>query len=241
MKQYRHDKHLIKPTESRIETKKEKEEKEENGEEKKTAAIKLILKTDNLGSLEAVMESLKKYKHEEVNLEIVYSGLGNISESDVLKAEATGAILRGFNVSASKAAEDIAREKNLEFKSYKVIYELLEEIKLKMEELLDPEIIEEKVGRLKVIAIFRTEKKSMIIGGQVTDGKLLPDLKAKIIRSKEEIGRGKISQLQIEKNIVKEVKSGQECGLKFEGKVKVEENDIVEIFTEKKIYKKIES
>ena len=208
-------------------------------EGQKEVSLKLILKADNLGSLEAITESLKKYKHEEVNLDLVYSSLGNISEADLLKAEATGALLRGFNVMASKAAENLSREKSLEFKIYKIIYELLEEIKLKMEELLEPEIIEEKIGRLKVLAVFRTEKKAMIIGGKVTDGKLLPNMKARVVRAKEEIGRGKISQLQIEKNIAKEARSGQECGLKFEGPVKIKEEDIIEIFSENKIYKRI--
>lgn len=241
IKQYRHDKHLIKPTESKIETKKEKEEREERGEEKKQISLKLILKADNLGSLEAITEGLKKYKHEEANLDLVYSGLGNITEADLLKAEATGALLRGFNVTVSKAAENLSREKGLEFKTYKIIYELFEEIKLKMEELLEPEIIEERVGRLKVLAVFRTEKKAMIIGGKVIEGKLLPNMKAKIVRAKEEIGRGKISQLQIEKNIVKEAKTGQECGLKFEGSARIKEEDVVEVFNEKKVFKKIQT
>jgi len=242
-KQYRHDKHLIKPSETRIKTKKQKEEedeeKAEGREEKRAANLKLILKADNLGSLEAIMESLKKYQHEEVRLDIVYSGLGNITEADLLKAEATGAMVRGFNVSASKAAENLAREKNMEYKIYKVIYELFEEMKLKMEELLEPEIEEKLLGRLKVLAIFRTEKKSMIVGGRVIFGKFETGAKAKVLRDKEEIGRGKITKLQIEEKVVKEVEKGRECGITFQGKAEIKENDIIEVFEEEKIYKKI--
>ncbi|MDZ7798947.1 MAG: translation initiation factor IF-2 [Patescibacteria group bacterium] len=241
-KQYRHDKHLIKPSETRIETKKQKdeeEEKTEEKEEKREDSLKLILKADNLGSLEAIMESLKKYQHEEVRLVVVYSGLGNITEADMLKAEATGAIVRGFNVSANKSAENLAHEKGMEYKIYKVIYELFEEIKLKMEELLKPTIEEKLIGRMKVLAVFRTEKKLMIVGGRVTYGKFETGMKAKVLRNKEEIGRGKITKLQIEDKAVKEVEKGRECGVTFKGKVKIEENDTIEVFEEEKIYKKI--
>jgi len=239
-KQYRLDKHLLKPTEIRIETKKEKEEKEKEGKPKKLKVINLILKADNLGSLEAITESLKKFQHPEVKLEIVYSGLGNITDSDVLKAEATDAILRGFNVGFQSTAEDLAREKNINFKSYKIIYELFDEIKSKLEELLSPDIFEEKIGRLKVLAVFRTEKKSMIIGGKVTEGKFTPKVKVKILRNKEEIGRGTISQVQQEKKAVPEAGKGQECGLKYEGEPVLAVNDTIEAFQEKKIFKKID-
>lgn len=246
-KQYRIDKHLIKPSEIRIETKKEKEEKEKEerkrgkkDREEKIKTLKLILKADSLGSLEAITESLKKFKHEEIKLEIVHSGLGNITENDILKAEASGALLRGFNVSLSKAADDLAKEKNITFKIYNVIYELLEEIKNELETLISPELLEKKIGRLKVIAIFRTEKKSMIVGGKVTDGKIIPRVKAKVLRDKKEISRGKISQVQIEKKVTSEATKGQECGLKYEGEPVVQEGDLLEVFEEDKVFKKIE-
>lgn len=239
-KQYRLDKHLLRPTEIRIETKKEKEEKEKEGKPKKIKVVNLILKADNLGSLEAITESLKKFQHPEVKLEIVYSGLGNITENDVLKAEATDAILRGFNVGFQPTAEDLAREKKITFKSYKIIYELFDEIKSKLEELLSPDIFEEKIGRLKVLAVFRTEKKSMIIGGKVTEGKFSPKVKVKVLRNKEEIGRGTISQVQLEKKATAAAGKGQECGLKYEGEPVIAVNDIIEAFQEQKIFKKID-
>lgn len=240
-KQYRIDKHLITPTESHIETKKDKEERIKEGkEERKVKELKIILKADNLGSLEAITESLKKFQHPEVKLEIVYSGLGNVMDSDVSKAEATGALLRGFNVSLSPSAEDLAREKKIVFKSYKIIYELFDEIKSNLESLLSPDIFEEKTGRMKVLAIFRTEKKSMIVGGKVTEGKFRPKAKVKILRDKAEICRGTISATQQDKKAVPEVGKGQECGLKFEGAPVIEVNDVIEAYEEQKIFKKIQ-
>ncbi|MFH1367037.1 MAG: translation initiation factor IF-2 [Patescibacteria group bacterium] len=240
-KQYRLDKHLIKPTESRIETKKEKEERMKEGKgERKVKELKIILKADNLGSLEAISESLKKFQHPEVKLEIVYSGLGNIMDSDISKAEATDALLRGFNVSLTSSAEDLAREKKVVFKSYKIIYELFDEIKSKLEGMLSPDIFEEKTGRMKVLAIFRTEKKSMIVGGKVTEGKFRPKAKVKVLRDKVEIGRGTISQTQQDKKAVPEVGKGQEAGVKFEGEPVIAVNDVIEAYEEQKIFKKIQ-
>jgi len=109
-----------------------------------------------------------------------------------------------------------------------------------MEEQLKPEIIEKIVGRLKVLAIFRTEKSSMIIGGKVVEGEIMPEMKVRVIRNKEEIGRGKISRLQIENKVVKEVAKGQECGITFNGETRIKVDDYLEVFQEEKIYKKIE-
>ncbi|MFA5069772.1 MAG: translation initiation factor IF-2 [Patescibacteria group bacterium] len=240
-KQYRVDKHLLKPNEMRVETKRGKEEKDKEGKnEKRVKELKLILKADNLGSLEAITESLKKFQHPEVKLEIVYSGLGNIMDSDVLKAEATEALLRGFNVSLQPSAQDLAREKNIVFKSYRIIYELFDEIKSKLEGMLSPDIFEEKTGRMKVMAIFRTEKRSMIVGGKVTEGKFRPKIKVKVLRNKEEISRGTISATQQDKKAVPEVGKGQECGLKYEGDPVIQVNDVIEAYEEQKIFKKIQ-
>lgn len=209
-------------------------------EEASVATVNILLKADVLGSLEAIEESLEKVEHEEVKIKIVSKGLGNITESDVLQAEASQALLVGFHVIVPPNAEKLAEEKGVEIKLYKVIYDLIDEAKKRMEKLLQPEIKIVELGRLAVLAIFRKETKSMIIGGRVNKGKLESECMVNVFRGEKMIAKGKLSQLQLGKQDVNEVKSGQECGAMFEGNPVIEEGDILEAYKEEKLVKKLE-
>lgn len=193
---------------------------EEKGEMSETAgqkAVNLVLKADTLGSLEAIGAALKDLDHPEVQTVIIDQGLGNITEADILRAETSGALLWGFNVQVSRAAEEVARGKHIAIKTYRIIYELLDEVRAEMEKLLVPEVVERELGSVKILAVFRSDKASMIVGGRVLDGKIENGAYAKTLRDGREIGRGQIAQLQVQKVSTQEVLRGQECGIKYRG------------------------
>lgn len=207
--------------------------------EKNIKLLNIVLKADVLGSLEAIITSLLKLEHPEVAPSIIAKGLGNINESDILRAADSGALLLGFNVKPTLAAENLAKEKKVEIKIYHVIYHLIDEVRNQLEKLLIPEVIRTELGRLKVLAIFYQEKNSMVVGGQVTKGKILPKAKVDVIRDGKIITTGNIVQLQINKVDVNEADHGKECGIKYEGKPVIEVGDILEVYTEEIKIKKI--
>lgn len=196
----------------------------------KVKKLNLILKTDSHGSKEAILENLSKIESSEVAPRIIYEGIGNITESDVLKSHITQAILIGFNIEATKTARELAKQIGVQIHRYDVIYELIEHIKKGLEELLKPQIQVVEKGKLKVLAIFRTEKERMIIGGKVTQGKIQQNSKVRVKRGDQVIGRGELLELQTGKQKVEEVKAGQEAGIKFSGDVRIKEGDLLEFY-----------
>jgi len=210
-----------------------KEEKTEN------KSLNLILKADVLGSLEAIINSLTKLENPEVSINIISKGLGNINENDIKRAESGKASIFGFRVKLTSAAESLAKEKKVDFKLYEIIYRLLDDIKAKVEELLSPEVIRTDLGRLKVLAVFRKESNTMVIGGSVTKGKVLPKAKIDVIRDKIKLATGSITQLQVNKVDVNEASLGQECGIKYSGKPVIVEGDFLEVYQEEVKEKKI--
>lgn len=199
----------------------------EEAVQQKTEKLNLVIRVDTLGSLEAIREAVAKLTHPEVAAEIVQIGLGNITEADVLRAETSHALLLGFNVVATPAAESVAHGKAMEITTYDVIYDLVADVREALEKLLKPEVIETELGRVKILGIFRTEASYQIIGGKVTAGKVPSDAFLRVMRNNEQIAEGKITQLQSKKSNVAEVVSGQECGMKFEGPPLVLLNDTV--------------
>lgn len=193
--------------------------KDDDGEEKpEINKFLVILKTDTLGSAEAILESLKKFHTEEVSVEVVQRGLGIISEADVLRAETAKATVYGFHIPISPKAEQLANGKEIAVKTFDVIYDLLDDIKANLEKLL-PEIKEVKeIGRLKVLAVFRNENTFQVFGGKVLDGEIRLGADGKISRGGKVITAGKITQLQENKQNIKTVAAGKECGMKFESK-----------------------
>ena len=201
-------------------------------EEENTKSINIILKTDVVGSQEAIIESLEKIKHEEIKIKIVKKGLGNINDKDVIDAETTNSTILGFHVNTDSNAELLAKEKAIVIKNYKIIYKLLEDIEEKINKIATVKIVREQVGELKVLAIFKTSTTKVVFGGKVLKGKMIKNAIAKIIRNKEAIALGQISNLQSGKENVTEVVEGQECGLEFDGDPIIKEGDLVEVYKE---------
>ena len=207
--------------------------------ETEVESFNIILRTDVLGSLEAIITSLDKLHHPKIELNIIGKGVGPITESDILLAESNHAVIFGFHSSPTQAAQHLIQEKNIEAKSYKIIYELLDEIKKRMEEKLKPEIQRVILGRIKILKIFKKEKEGMVVGGRVTEGMATLGAKAEVSRKDLKIGQGKIIKLQSNKIDVKDLEQGKECGIQFEGKPIIEIGDVLECYKEESHEQKI--
>ena len=210
----------------------QRESTSSEGEEGKKRTLNLVIKADVLGSLEAIIGTFDKIMHDEVGVKVIGKGLGNITEDDVHKAEAGGGILVGFKVKPTPTVDADIREKGMQFYQFDVIYSLFDWVKEELTKMLSNEKIVTEIGIMKILAIFRTEKSSMILGGRVEDGKVKKDCLIRVKRDGEIIGTGKISRCQMAKSEAKEIPSGTEGGITFEGKIKVEVGDVLEAYTE---------
>jgi translation initiation factor IF-2 len=200
---------------------------------------KIIIKVDVLGSLEAILGSLERMIHPKVGVEVVGKGLGTITETEILQAEATGAHIFGFHVPVVPKAEQLAKTKGVTIHHYKIIYDLLGDVKKVLEGMLKPEVFIEEFGKMAVLGIFRTDKKYMIVGCRVEQGKVEEKLKVRIKRQGELVGEGQILELKVGKQDVKDVLLGQECGVKLQSKDKVEVGDVLEVYKEEIKQKKL--
>jgi translation initiation factor IF-2 len=205
---------------------------EDKDEEAKKKYLDLVVKADVLGSLEAIIGSLEKMKHSEVGVRIIGKGLGNITEDDVSKAESNGVYVAGFKVNPTPSADLLMRDKNIPFTRYDVIYDLINWVKEQLTRMLVAEKIVTELGRIKVLAVFRTDKNAMTVGGRVETGKVFKDSLVRIQRGGLEVGIGKISQIKLGQQDLKEAVEGTECGLRFEGKVKIEVGDMIDVYKE---------
>ncbi len=209
-------------------------------ESQQEKSLHLMLRTDALGSLEALVSSLMKLEHPEVSLKIISKSLGTITTTDVLTAEATKSFIAGFHVTASTDARDLAVEKNVEIKIYKIIYELLDDVKKRIENLLSPGINRVITGSAEVIEVFRQDKTSVIIGCRGLEGTLPKGSKAFIVRKGETIAEGTITNLKAGKQDISESRAGQEFGMEFESKIKPQKKDSIQSFREEKIQRTLE-
>ncbi|MCF7820083.1 MAG: translation initiation factor IF-2 [Candidatus Pacebacteria bacterium] len=204
---------------------------QESGEDK-AKTLNVIIKSDVLGSAEAIEESLLKENTKKIKVKVLTKSLGNINEGDVKRAEDSEAIILGFNVKTTSEVEESIREKNVKVKNFSIIYDLIKYVKDEMKELEEEEIVRREVGKIKVLAIFRTEHKNQIIGGKVIEGQAENDSRVEVLRNDQFEAEGKISQLQSGKQDVFEVEAGAECGLYYEGKPVVEVGDVLNLFKE---------
>lgn len=193
----------------------------------KIKRLNIILKSDVQGSLEAIQQILGEIKSDEVAIDYVATGVGNITESDVRLAGSSDAIIFGFNVEATTVAKRMAENGKVEIKNYKVIYELVEDIKNRLIAMLPPIIERTDFGKLKVLAIFKTGRGDMIVGGRISSGKLVNASLLEVTRNELSVGKGKLSNLQENKVNVDEVVSGKECGVTFIGDTKIKEGDVL--------------
>ena len=193
--------------------------------------LPIIVKADVQGSVEAVKQSLLKLSNEEVVVKVIHGGVGAINESDVSLASASNAIIIGFNVRPDATAKATAEREGVDVRLYKVIYNAIEDVQAAMKGMLDP-IFEEKVlGHAEVRQIFKASGVGNIAGSYVLDGILQRGCKVRISREGKQIFEGNLASLRRFQDDVKEVKTGYECGLVFEGFNDIQELDIVESYT----------
>ncbi len=207
----------------------------------KKATLNIVLKTDVLGSLEAILGMLEKIKHDQVAVEVIQKGLGNVNESDIERAATTPpSVVYGFSVMLPMVVEVAARDKNVDVKMCKVIYDLFDDVVVRLNALLPQEVTVTQIGRAETAGIFRTEPGKMIVGVRVKEGKVITNAKVRVWRGVDPIGEGHIDSVQSGKSSVKEASAGQECGLTFRGKTKLELGDVLEFYTEESKVQKID-
>lgn len=197
--------------------------------------INIILKADVKGSEEAVKNSLSKIDVEGVKVKIIRSGTGSITESDVVLANASNAIIIGFNIKPTTKTKDIAKQYGVEIRFYDIIYKVTEEIEDAMKGMLEPIYEEITLGQAEIRKIYKFSKVGNIAGSYVTEGVIKRDAKARIIRDGVVIYDGKIGSVQREKDSVKEVKAGLECGITIENYNDIKEKDIIEAYEVKEM------
>lgn len=195
--------------------------------------LNLIIKTDVGGSLEAIKQSIAKLKNDEVKIGILSEGVGEINESDILLASSAKATVIGFRTKINPKAINLAKQKKVVVDSYEVIYELLEDITSAVIKMFTPEVEKHAFGKAKVLAIFRTEKGEMIVGGKVEEGELRKNSQINIIREGIEFGRAEIKELQQSKVSARSAKAGEEFGIKLKTSFKIAAGDLLESFEEK--------
>ena len=216
---------------------------EENDERQ---VLALVIKAGSQGSLEALEQTVVTMVPPEVRLSIIRSDVGTVSDSDVLTAAAADAIIYTFNTSVGGMSRKLAEKEQVSIKSFDVIYSLLEDIRGEIEKRLPVEIVRQDLGKLKVLKIFFSTQKRKIVGGELSEG--MAEAGAKIIiwrpssvgkKEKVEIGRGVIVEMQRERQKITRAQQGDQIGITFEGKGKIKEGDVLEIYREDKVPKKL--
>jgi translation initiation factor IF-2 len=190
----------------------------------------LIVKGDVQGSVEAIVGSLEKLGTEEVTARVLHSGVGGITESDVALAEASGAIVVGFNVRAHKEARQAAERLGVEIRYYNIIYDLVDDVKQAMSGLLAPTLREERLGEAQVLEVFNVSKVGKVAGCRVLDGVVQRGAHVRLIRDNVVIHEGRLSQLKRFKDDAREVTAGQECGMAFENYQDMRTGDVIECY-----------
>ncbi len=204
-------------------------------EEEEKRELKLIIKSDVQGSLEAILQAFNKMKTEEVRLRVLHSGVGAVIESDVMLARASDATILGFNVRPDANARTVAEFENVEIRSYRIIYDLLADVENLLKGLVKPKFEEMVLGRVDVRATFRVPNIGTVAGCYVTEGKVTRRAQVRLLRDGRIIYEGKISSLKRFKDDVSEVAQGYECGIGLERYQDVKPGDVIEAFVMKKV------
>ncbi len=200
--------------------------------------LKVVVKGDAQGSVEAIAEALKKIEATKVTLEIIHAAVGIITESDVQMASASRAIIIGFHTRIDSAAAELAKREGVEIKLYSIIYELIDQVKDAMAGLLDPIIEEVFLGSAEVRKIFDLSKGGCVAGSIVTSGRVVKG-RCRVLRRKDRLFEGAIASLRRFQDEVSEVRSGMECGLRLDGFTSFQPGDVIECYTVKKIPQKL--
>lgn len=197
--------------------------------------IKIIVKTDVKGTIDAVKNSLEKLSNEEVRVNIIHGAVGAINESDVMLASASNAIIIGFNVRPSQGAIDMSRHESVDIRTYRVIYDAIEDIKLAVKGMLAPKFVEEVIGRAEVRATFKVPNIGTVAGVYVLNGKVTRNAKVRLLREGIILHEGEISSLKRFKDDAKELLTGYEGGLGILGYNDLKESDIIEAYIDKEV------
>lgn len=207
-------------------------EKMQHGELKE---LSIIVKADVQGSVEAVRQSMEKLSNEEVSVRVIHGGVGAITESDIMLASASNAIVIGFNVRPSAGAVSLVEKEKVDMRTYRIIYEAIEDIEKAMKGLLDPEFVEEDIGSAQVRMVFRVPNAGMVAGSYVTGGKIQRNAQVRLVRDGIVVYEGSIDSLRRFKDDVKEVASGYECGIGLTNFNDIKEGDVIEAYVIKEI------
>jgi translation initiation factor IF-2 len=197
--------------------------------------LRLVIKADVQGSVEALTESLERLSTDEVKLKVIHSSVGTVTESDVMLASASNAIVLGFNVKADPKAATQAQANGVDMRSYNVIYDAINDVKAALSGMLAPEIREVVLGRAQIRQLFPISKVGTIYGSSVSEGKMVRGARARIKRGETVLGESTVSSLKRFKDDVRDVLQGLECGIGIEGIKGVQPNDIIEAFTTEEV------
>lgn len=197
--------------------------------------LNIIIKTDVRGTIDAIRQSLEKLENEEVKVNIIHGGVGGITESDVMLASASNAIIIGFNVRPTQNALDVAKLEKVDVRTYRVIYDAIEDIKSAIKGMLEPEYVEEVIGRAEVRATFKIPNAGTVAGIYVQNGKITRNSNIRLLRNDVVIYEGKISSLKRFKDDVREVLAGYEGGLGLENYNDIKEGDVLEAYIIKEV------
>jgi len=192
--------------------------------------VPIIVKSDVQGSAEAIVQALEKLGNAEVTARVIHSGVGGVTESDITLAETSGAPVIGFNVRANVQAREIARAAGIEIRYYSVIYDLVDDVKAAMSGMLSPEMRETFLGNAEILEVFNISKVGKVAGCRVTEGQMRRGSTVRLIRDDVVVHEGKLSTLKRFKDEVKEVPTGQECGMAFENYQDMRAGDVIECF-----------
>lgn len=202
--------------------------------------LPIIVKADVQGSIEALAQALEKLSTDEVKVNLIHTGVGAINETDIMLASASNALVIGFNVRPDANARKVAEAEKVSLNLYRVIYEVIDDVKKAMSGLLEPEFREVILGHVEVRKTFKASKIGTIAGGYVAEGKITRDSQVRVIRDGIVIHEGKLDSLKRFKDDVKEVTQGYECGLTIERFNDIQEGDIIEVFTTEAIKRELE-
>ena len=201
--------------------------------------LDIIIKSDVQGSSEALKNAINKIEHPEVKANIILADIGMINESDVSLAKASNALLIGFSVKPNNQAKKLAEQQHVEIKYFNIIYEVLETIEKGLSGLLEPEVKETVIGTAEILKVFKVSDAGKIAGSKVTNGEITSKSKARLIRDGAVVYTGEILSIFREKNQVKEVKSGVECGISLKDFIDIKEKDVIEAYLSEKIDRQI--
>jgi translation initiation factor IF-2 len=207
-------------------------------EQIKQAGVKelpLIIKGDVTGSVEVLADSLQKMSTEKVRIKVIHTGVGAITESDILLASASNAIIIGFNVRPDRKTAEAAEQEGVEIRLHSIIYEVQDEIRKAMLGLLDPVFKENFLGRAVVQEVFRIPKIGTIAGSRVTDGSIKRDAEVRVMRGGEQVFKGKLGSLKRFKDDAREVTNGMECGIGINGFSDIQQGDVIEAFAMERV------